>query len=131
MTDAVTTTVLCDTAMRYEVQLTNISDGTGEAAVLKIDLSALVGNPESLALEKVSATVGGFEYVVLYRDRTVDTTLLVLPTGRTAIKYKPSYLKDPFHGQAGTTGDITLTTGPIMTDIIGTYDIMLRFKKKF
>lgn len=147
MADAVSTIVLCDTLMRYEVQLTNIGDGTGESAVRKIVLGDLVGNPESLALEKVSGTVSGYDYVKLEFDRTPRETMLILPEGQNECKYKPSYLKDHNHDQASTTGDILLTTGPISDqtvllydiagasagdiNIAGTYRILLRFKKKY
>lgn len=133
MADAVTTIVLCDTLVRYEVQLTNIGDGTGETAVRKIVLGDLVGDPESLALEKMSATVIGFDNVKLEFDRTPKETMLVLPKGQSECKYKPSYLKDHNHGQATTSGDILLTTGAKTSadTATGSYIILLRFKKKY
>ncbi len=133
MADAVSTIVLCDTLMRYEVQLTSIGDGTGESAVRKIVLSDLVGNPESLALEKMAATVIGFDYVKLEFDRTPIETMLVIPKGQNESKYKLSYLKDHNHGQATTTGDILLTTGAKTSadTANGSYSILLRFKKKY
>lgn len=147
MVDTVTKNVLCDTTMRYEVQLTSIGDGTGETNVRKIVLADLVGNPESLCLESVESNIEGFDYVKLAWDRSPDQTMLVIPRGGPVnICYKPSYLKDPLHGQALTTGDILLTTGPISEETILLYDIAggaagdinitasyiikLRFKKK-
>lgn len=133
MADAVSTVVLCDTFMRYEVELTNLGDGTGESAVRKIVLADLEGNPESLALEYVKATVMGYDNVKLEFDRSPREVMTVLPEGQNEVKYKPSYLKDHNHGQALTTGDILLTTGAAtgaeMTR--GSYRILLRFKKKY
>jgi hypothetical protein len=41
MADAVAVTVLYESMADYIVLCTNISDGTGEAAVTKVDVSAL------------------------------------------------------------------------------------------
>jgi len=41
MADAVTSTTLSDSDRSAVIQLTNTSDGTGESAVTKIDVSAL------------------------------------------------------------------------------------------
>ena len=41
MADAVTSTTIVDDDRKAVIQLTNTSDGTGESAVTKIDVSAL------------------------------------------------------------------------------------------
>ena len=41
MADAVTSTTILDSDKDFIVQLTNVSDGTGESAVAKVDVSAL------------------------------------------------------------------------------------------
>ena len=41
MADAVTSTTIVDDDRKAIIQLTNTSDGTGESAVTKIDVSAL------------------------------------------------------------------------------------------
>jgi hypothetical protein len=41
MADAVTSTTIQDGEKDFIVQLTNVSDGTGESAVKKVDVSAL------------------------------------------------------------------------------------------
>ena len=41
MADAVTSTTLLDSDRLAIIQLTNTSDGTGESAVVKVDVSAL------------------------------------------------------------------------------------------
>ena len=49
MADAVTTQVLEDGERLYIAKFTDISDGTGESAVLKIDVSTLNPNAYNLA----------------------------------------------------------------------------------
>ena len=44
MADAVTSTTLLDSDRLAIIQLTNTSDGTGESAVVKVDVSALQPN---------------------------------------------------------------------------------------
>ena len=49
MADAVTTQVLQDGEHLYVAKFTNISDGTGESKVTKVDVSALNPNSHGLA----------------------------------------------------------------------------------
>lgn len=144
MVDAVRTQVITDTGIRYEVLLTNVSDGTGESYVRKVDLSDLtyIGTdqpPSSLDVESVHATVRGFSNVTLYWDRAPDPKVLcVCPSGHTELTFKPpSILKDVDRGQQGSTGDILLTTGAYDTDgnflmidatATSTYVIKIRFR---
>ena len=43
MADAVTSQIIFDGTRTAVMKFTNISDGTGESAVLKVDVSALTG----------------------------------------------------------------------------------------
>jgi hypothetical protein len=134
MADTVTTNVNSNTGLRYEVVLTGISDGTGETDVQKIDISSITLpnrsdlSPESLALEKVEATVNGFSYIRLYWERTAgNNTMVILPQGETNLCLKEKLI-DPGHGAAGT-GDVYLTSvGAASGD---SYVIRLRFKVKY
>ena len=82
MADAVTTNVVSQTPDRYFVHLTNISDGTGESAVKKVDKSTLTAEdgaePASLDIEEVWWSVGGFSSVRLLWDHTTDDVALAL-----------------------------------------------------
>ena len=122
MADAVTTNVLFSGATRYAARFTNVSDGTGETNVVKIDISTLPGNPTLTAIEEVSWDVQGFSYVKMSWDHTTDDTADIF-SGRGARSYKDvSYLFDP--ASSGGTGDILFTTGG--TNASGnTYDITL------
>jgi len=122
MADAVTTNVLFSGINRYAARFTNISDGTGETNVVKIDISALPGSPTRTAIEEVSWDVQGFSAIKITWDHSTDDTADVF-SGRGARSYKDvSYLFDP--ASSGGTGDVLFTT--LGTNASGnTYDIVL------
>jgi len=131
MADAVNIKYILKGTRRHTVRLTNISDGTGEAAVVKVDASTLIGPdgtaPSRLMVEKVEGTVQGFSSVHVFFDATADDPLAVLGSGYT-------YLDWNFEGgnvdpaSAGSTGDIVLTT--IDASATATYDITITFRLK-
>jgi hypothetical protein len=49
MADAVTTTTISDGTHKAVIQLTNLSDSTGESAVTKIDVSSLAAREDGTA----------------------------------------------------------------------------------
>ena len=113
------------------VKLTNISDGTGEAAVIKVDLSALVGPngvaPTKTVVESIQANVQGFTSVQLHFDHTTDDELAILGTGFTYLDWEDvGGHVDP--ASTGGTGDIVLTT--IGASATATYDISITFRLK-
>ena len=139
MADAVATHVVANTQKYYVVHLVNVSDGTGEAAVNKVDISTLVasdgGAPVSLDLAKVRWSVQGFPRVLLYWDHTADDLMLALSGSGyedfTQIIDDPQFknfapVADP--RSAGGTGDILLTAPAGATT--GSYDITLTFVKR-
>jgi hypothetical protein len=132
--DAVTNRVLFDQdGPRVQVLLTNVSDGTGENAAAKIDLSTLKDPrgevPKALAIESVRWTISGFQWVKLAFAHTAPDTALVLGNGYGKFCFRDvGGIPDP--GSAGGTGDITLTTGPVMgAGVLGTYSISLMVRK--
>ncbi len=138
MADAVTARVVLNTTYRYIVHLTNVSDGTGESAVIKADKSALVApdgsEPASLDIEWVRWNVQGFTSVRLLWDHDTDDAALVLSgsgyddfQGRIdPTDYNEgASVKDP--RTAGGTGDILLTTAGNVSG--ATYDITLGLRK--
>ncbi len=83
MADAVTSTTISDGTHKAVIQLTNLSDGTGEDAVTKIDVSGLATREDgtacsSVLIEKVSHSIIGFTQVQLLFDATTDTIALGL-----------------------------------------------------
>lgn len=97
------------------VKLTNYSDGTGESAVTKVnisDLFALNGEvPTYTVIDKIKYEVNGMA-VHLYWDRTPSETIARLNGTSGSVSgcmefCKQGGLVDP---QGGGTGDIMLTT---------------------
>lgn len=113
MADAVTTAVLAAGPRNASVLLTCISDGTGEAAVVKVDKSGLSNalgvEPSRLTILAVEWSMQGFTYLKLAFDHTADDTALVLGPGYGELcMRKVGGLKDP--ASAGGTGDLLLTS---------------------
>ena len=128
MADAVTTTVLAENKNVYEIILTNKSDGTGESAVLKVDVSALTPAAAEVWLTDVEYATAGMS-VELYWDADTDVPFLFIPPDQ----HGRFDFRESFRGcvenssGAGKTGDVKLTTvGHTAGD---TYWIRLRFKK--
>ena len=49
MADAVTSQTIIDTEKRVVMKFTNLSDGNGESAVKKVDVSALTAHPDAVS----------------------------------------------------------------------------------
>lgn len=134
MADAVTSNVILNSNKHYVIHLTNISDGTGEAAVIKVDKSTLLASdgaePASLDILQARWAVQGFTSVRILWDHTTDDTGLVLSGSGyddftqliddTRLK-NTAGLADP--RSSGATGDILLTTAGTTSG--NTYDITL------
>ena len=54
MADAVTSQTIVDTEKRVVMKFTNLSDGSGESAVKKVDVSALTSHPDGTACSQVT-----------------------------------------------------------------------------
>ena len=130
MADAVTTQVIDDGLRNYVVHLTNVSDGTGETDVTKIDISTLSNAstgaaPTSLALNEASWSIPAGS-VKLAWDATTDDTMIVM-SGNGGVSFDSvGSLQDP--QSSGTTGDVKLSTVGFASN--DTYDITLVFTKK-
>lgn len=130
MADTVTIKVISNTPKRLVVNITNLSDSTGESAVTKVDKSTYTGlnglEPSSFAVEKVIGDAAGME-VYIYADRT--TAVPIARLGGMGF-HKATY-RDVGGLQtsgAGGTGDILVTTnGQSSGD---SYDITLFLRKK-
>lgn len=116
---------------RAAYRLTNVCDGTGESAVVKLDISTLVGPdgvnaPTKVAIEQLEWSIQGFTSVRLFWDHTTDDEIAVL-SGQGFKDYRDfGGLLDP--ASAGGTGDIVLTTAGNTAG--STYDITLVVKLK-
>ena len=114
MADAVAVTTIQDGEKDLVVQLTSLSDGSGEANVVKIDVSALgsdnSGNAcDGVAIQEIWAQVHGFNRVIILKnDADTDTVAIPLDQGWTHHDFSSvGGLR-----QYGTspTGDVTLST---------------------
>jgi len=113
MADTVDTLVVHKGKKIYVVRLTNISDGTGESGVAKVDISTLTGQngsaPTYTKIREISWSIQGFTSVRLYWDHTTDDEIAVLGTGNGYMDFTAvGGLVDP--RSTGGTGDILLTT---------------------
>lgn len=107
MADSVTSQVLFTGDKRVVMAFTSVSDGTGEAAVQKVDISALPGAPSKVKINKVDFATFGMSVSVLF-DHTADDRVLVLQ-GQGCMDFcGVGGLHDP--ASAGGTGDILFTT---------------------
>jgi len=117
---------------RVTKRLTCISDGTGETAVKKVDISELRtvnGNPPTrVVVESINFNQQGFTSIKLEWDRAPLFTIAVLSSSDGLLDFtEVGGLVDP--GQAGDrTGDILLTTSGATSG--DAYDITLCLKLK-
>lgn len=126
MADAVTTNVIRNVGSEYIVHLTNVSDGTGESAVVKVDKSGLTVSgvePATLTIVAASWAIQGFARVQIIWDHTTDVVALAL-CGTGSMNFADG-LKDP---GTGGSGDLLLTA-PAGANT-GSYDILLTLRKE-
>ena len=114
MADAVTSTTLMDSDRVAIIQLTSTSDGTGEAAVKKIDVSALSDSSTGQActgvrLAKIVYSTFGMSVKLLW-DETTDTICWDLNADYTTDEDFTEFGGVRNTSGSGKTGDIMLTT---------------------
>lgn len=116
---------------RFVQRITSLCDGTGESAVVKIDVSGLNNEKGETAtvivLEKLEYSVQGFTTVTLLFDHTADVTVAILIDGEEGTKDWTNVGGLVDNGSGGA-GDLLLTTtGNTAGD---TYDITMTFRVK-
>lgn len=118
MADAVTSQTLFDDGGHVVIHFTNISDGTGESAVTKVDASTLVGGASTTryAVEKIAWSTVGMGFNLLW---DADTDIVFFTTGNSNSQGEQDFTKGGtgpngvgIKNNAGTgvNGDIKLTT---------------------
>ncbi len=107
----------------YFVHLTNISDGTGETNVKKVDLSNFLTTDGQAAsrfsIKSIECLKYGFSSITLKFDRAPHVTIAVMGDSGSY----PGIVDD----SDGGTGDILLNVAGVVG---GTYDITIWFKIK-
>lgn len=114
MADAVTSQTILDGERLFIAKFTNISDGTGETAVVKIDVSTLAPNSFNLAcngvkLNKIYATTHGMEVRILW-DASTDVFAWQIPQNTNYLMDLSSFGGIPNNASTGVTGDVLFTT---------------------
>lgn len=132
MADAVNSQTLFDGLSQAVMKFNNVSDGTGEAAVLKVDVSALAANNvgkecTGVSIRKITAMISGMSVNVLW-DATTDVSAVVLAPGMYTLNFDDTAILGNNAG-AGKTGDILFTTvGAAAND---TYSIIIEMIKTY
>ena len=133
MADAVTSQTLFDGDKHVVMKFTNISDGTGESAVKKVDVSALEsdinGNTcTSVAIEKIWWQCIGMKVRMLF-DAPSDKFIIELGENQSGYHDYSEFGGIKNNAGSGKTGDIDFTTvGHSSAD---TYTIILKMRKTY
>ena len=114
MADAVTSQTILDGERLFIAKFTNISDGTGETGVLKIDVSTLNPNSFSLAcngvkINKIWAQTYGMGVDILW-DATTDLLCETIPENQFYFMDYSTFGGFPNNAGAGKTGDVLFST---------------------
>ena len=114
MADAVTSQTLFDNERTAIMKFTNISDGTGESAVLKVDVSALTPSASGKTCTRVTVTKiyisnHGME-VRMYWDASTDVPFFLSSPTATQTLDMTGFGGITNNGGTGVTGDIMFST---------------------
>ena len=134
MADAVTKTTVEDGPKKAVIYCTNTSDGTGESAVVKVDVSALSSLQDGTActgvrIEKIKFSNVGMGVKLLW-DASTDVIAVELPADYSdTLDYSDISGLPNVAASGGNTGDIQLTTvGHSSGD---TYSVVLHCLKQY
>jgi len=132
MADAVTSQTIFDGEREAVMKFTNISDGTGETAVLKVDVTALAKSfsnkaCDGVTLDRIHASVNGMSVALLW-DATADVPAVILAPGMYTFDHGKR-IQLPNNAGAGKTGNILFTT--IGASAGDTYSIVLEMVKSY
>tara|TARA_R100001443_G_scaffold115891_1_gene134783 strand:- start:3954 stop:4358 length:405 start_codon:yes stop_codon:yes gene_type:complete len=133
MADAVATQTLQDGEKIVVQKFTNISDGTGESAVVKVDVSALSTNARGQActgvtIEEIWWQCIGMKVQILF-DASTDVMAIELGENQSGNHDYRSFGGLTNNAGSGKTGDVAFTTvGHTSAD---TYTIILYMRKEY
>jgi len=130
MADAVNSQTLQDGSRWAVMKFTNLSDGTGEAAVQKVDVSALSTYKgltcTAVTINKIQYDVTGMQVSILW-DATTDVRAIVLEGNGCHDFDGTSPLVN--NSGSGKNGDILFTTTNHTSG--DTYSIVLKMRKYY
>ena len=133
MADTVATQTLQDGEKMAVQKFTNVSDGTGESAVVKVDVSALSANARGQActgvtIEKIWWQCIGMKVQILFN---ASTNVFCIELGENQSGYHDYTVFGGLTNNAGSgkDGDVLFTTvGHSSAD---TYTIMMSMRKEY
>ncbi len=133
MADAVTSQTLADGPKYAVIKFTNVSDGTGESAVTKVDVSALASSADGdtcsgVVIERIWWQCIGMKVQILW-DATSDQFCIELGENQSGNHDYTIFGGLTNNAGAGKNGDIKFTTvGATAAD---TYTVILYLRKQF
>jgi len=133
MADAVTSQTIIDGERNCIIKFTNVSDGTGESAVAKVDVSALSANSAGVSCSevrvmRVSHAIVGMS-VQMFLNATSNVLLMELAESSNGHMDFKDFGGLPNNAGSGKNGDILFTTkGHSSGD---TYSIVLEMVKVY
>ena len=133
MADTVASQTIDDGPKYAVIKLTNVSDGTGESAVTKVDVSGLASNANGVActgatIQKIWWQCTGMKVSILF-DATSDVLAIQLGENQSGYHDYTSFGGLTNNAGSGKTGDIKFTT--VNHSSGDTYTIILYLKKEF
>mgnify|MGYP003150320046 CR=1 FL=1 len=133
MADAVTSQTIQDGPKTAILKFTNVSDGTGESAVKKVDVSALNSLADGTActgatIEKIWWQCNGMKVQILF-DASSNVLCIELGENQSGHHDYSNFGGLINNAGSGKTGDILFTTvGHSSAD---TYTIILQVRKEY
>ena len=134
MADAVTTQTIQDGPSTAIIRFTNVSAGTGESAVAKIDVSALSKDPMTgasctgVTIQKIYYSTIGMSVRILF-DASTDVMAWQLNADWSDTLDFSDFTGIPDSKPSGTTGDVLFTTiGHSNGDV---YNIIMQVRKVY
>jgi len=134
MADAVATQTIQDGGKTAIFRFTNVSDGTGESAVTKIDVSGLSSDPMSgaacsgVTIQKIYYSTIGMG-VKIFFDASTDVLAWQLNADWSDAIDFTDFTGIPNNAGSGKTGDVQFTTvGHSSADV---YSIVMQVSKSY
>ena len=133
MADTVTSQTIIDGAKTAIVKFTNESDGTGEASVKKVDVSALSTNGagdtcSSVTIKRIYWACRGMGVDIEF-DASTNVLAMCLPADSTGDEEYDTFGGIPNNAGSGKTGDIDFTT--VSASSGDAYSIILVLTKNY
>ena len=133
MADAVATQILFDGERKAIMKFTNVSDGTGETKVTKVDVSTLLPSSfdkacDGVTITNIHAMTHGME-VDMYWDATTDVLIASIPQNNMYSMDLTKFGGLWNNAGAGKNGDVLFSTRDASAG--DTYTIILEMVKSY